>query len=56
MQRLVIDLQTLTPAERRDLVNALLRGAWSAALEGTRILLLDLLVDVDGGAISEAAT
>jgi hypothetical protein len=29
--------------------NALLRAAWSAALEDTRILLLDLLLEVDGG-------
>ena len=39
----LILLDTLSPAERRDLANALLRAAWSAALEGTRILLLDLL-------------
>jgi hypothetical protein len=43
----LILLDTLSPAERRDLANALLRAAWSAALEGTRILLLDLLVEVD---------
>jgi hypothetical protein len=43
----VILLDPLSPAERRDLANALLRAAWSAALEGTRILLLDLLVEVD---------
>ena len=42
-----IDLDLLTPAERRDLANALLRAAWSAALEQTRILLLDLLVEID---------
>ena len=42
-----IDLDLLTPAERRDLANALLRAAWSAALEDTRILLLDLLIEVD---------
>jgi hypothetical protein len=29
------------------LANALLRAAWSAALEDTRLLLLDLLVEVD---------
>jgi hypothetical protein len=33
--------------ERRDLANALLRGAWSAVLEETRLLLLDLLLEVD---------
>jgi hypothetical protein len=43
-----IDLDLLSPAERRDLANALLRAAWSAALEETRIVLLDLLVEVDG--------
>ena len=47
MSLLEIDLDPLTPAERRDLANALLRAAWSAALEGTRVLLLDLLVEVD---------
>jgi hypothetical protein len=29
----------------------LLRAAWSAALEETRILLLDLLVEVDEAAV-----
>jgi hypothetical protein len=42
-----IDLELLTPAERRDLANALLRAAWSATLAETRILLLDLLVKID---------
>jgi len=42
-----IELDLLTPGERRDLANALLRAAWSAALEETRLLLLDLLVEVD---------
>ena len=42
-----IDLYLLTPAERRDLANALLRAAWSAALEDTRILLLELFLEVD---------
>ena len=53
MRFLGVDLDHLTPAERRDLANALLRAAWSAALEETRVLLLDLLVEVDdtiGGA------
>jgi hypothetical protein len=45
---LEVDLDVLTPAERRDLANALLRAAWSAALPETRILLLDLLLEVDG--------
>ena len=51
MSRLSIELELLTPAERRDLANALLRAAWSAALEDTRVLLLDLLLEVDEAAI-----
>jgi hypothetical protein len=47
MAILGIDLDVLTPAERRDLANALLRAAWSATLPETRILLLDLLIEVD---------
>jgi len=47
MRILGIDLDLLTPAERRDLANALLRAAWSAALEDTRVLLLDLFLEVD---------
>ena len=47
MAYLSIDLDLLSAAERRDLANALLRAAWSAVLEDTRILLLDLLVKVD---------
>ena len=50
MRSFGIDVDLLTPAERRDLANALLRAAWSAALEETRILLLDLFVDVDEAA------
>jgi hypothetical protein len=42
-----IEVDQLTPSERRDLANALLRAAWSAALQETRILLLDLLVAAD---------
>jgi hypothetical protein len=49
-----VNLDLLTPAERRDLANALLRAAWSAALEETRILLVDLLVDVDDAITGEA--
>jgi hypothetical protein len=44
---ILILLDTLSPAERRDLANSLLRAAWSAALEQTRILLLDMLVEID---------
>lgn len=51
MRILGIDLDLLTPAERRDLANALLRAAWSAALEDIRIMLLDLLIEVDEAAI-----
>jgi hypothetical protein len=47
MKHLLIDLDLLTPGEGRDLANALLRAAWSAALEETRVLLLDLLIAVD---------
>jgi hypothetical protein len=50
----LILLDTLSPAERRGLANALLRAAWSAALEGTRILLLDLLIEVDAHALGGA--
>jgi len=48
-----IDLDLLTPAERRDLANALLRAAWSAALEETRVLLLDLYIAADATATWE---
>lgn len=47
VSELRITLDVLTPAERRDLANALLRAAWSAVLEETRILLLDLLLKAD---------
>jgi len=43
----LIHLDSLSACERRDLANALLRAAWSAALENTRILLLDLFIEVD---------
>jgi hypothetical protein len=46
-----LELDVLTPAERRDLANALLRAAWSAALGETRILLVDLLVEVDSAMV-----
>ncbi len=54
MDELTIELTQLTPTERRDLANALLRAAWSAALEETRILLLDLLIEADDAALGEA--
>jgi hypothetical protein len=47
MPILGIDLDVLTPAERRDLANSLVRAAWSATLPETRVLLLDLLIEVD---------
>jgi hypothetical protein len=47
MSELRIALDAMTPAERRDLANALLRAAWSAVLEETRVLLLDLLLKAD---------
>jgi hypothetical protein len=55
MTQLSIDVDALSAGERRDLANALLRAAWSAVLEETRILLLDLLVDVDDALLGEAA-
>jgi hypothetical protein len=54
MRVLGIDLDLLTPAERRDLANALSRAAWSASLEDTRILLLDLLIEVDEAVLGGA--
>ena len=50
----LIDLQTLTAGERRDLANALLRAARSAALEPTRIVLLDLFLEVDETSLAHA--
>jgi hypothetical protein len=47
VRRLLIDLDILSPGEQRDLANALLRAAWSAALEETRVMLLDLFLEVD---------
>jgi hypothetical protein len=50
---LTIQLDALTPTERRDLANALLRAAWSAALEQTRIVPLDLLLEADDAALGD---
>jgi hypothetical protein len=55
MNALRIELEVLTPAERRDLANALLRAAWTATLADTRILLLDLMVAVDESAFAAGA-
>jgi hypothetical protein len=52
---ILILLDTLTPAERRDLANSLLRAAWCATLEQTRVLLLDTLVEVDHNVFGGAA-
>ena len=38
-----------------DLANALMRAAWSAVLQDTRVMLLDLLVEVDDGVLEDAA-
>jgi hypothetical protein len=43
----LIALDTLSPAERRDLANSLLRAAWCATLEQTRVFLLGALVEID---------
>jgi hypothetical protein len=51
MRFLGIDLNLLTPAERHDLAKALVRAAWSTALENPRTLLLDLLIEGDEAAI-----
>lgn len=53
MDALTIELAQLTAAERRDLANALLRAAWSAALAETRVLLLDLLMAADDSVLDE---
>jgi hypothetical protein len=47
MTALRVEIDELSAAGRRDLANALLRAAWSAALDEVRILLLDLLTEVD---------
>ena len=55
MNQLLVDLEVLSAAERRDLANALLRAAWSATLEQTRVLLLDLLAETDAAVIGDVA-
>ena len=52
---ILILLDTLSPAERRDLANSLLRAAWCATLEQTRVLLLDALVEIDHNVFGGAA-
>lgn len=51
----LILLDTLSPAERRDLANSLLRAAWCATLAQTRVLLLDALVEIDHNIFGGAA-
>jgi hypothetical protein len=53
MATVVLDLDTLTAAERRDLANAFLRAAWCAALVETRTLLLDWLIETDAAVMDE---
>lgn len=48
-------LDILSPAERRDLANALLRAAWSATLPETRIFLLDLFIEIDTATAGDTA-
>ena len=48
-------LHILSPAERRDLANALLRAAWSATLPETRIFLLDLFIEIDTATAGDTA-
>ena len=53
MSELRVALDVPTPRERCDLGNALLRAAWSATVEETRIVLFDLLVEADESSLSE---
>lgn len=55
MRHLLVELDSLSAAERRDLANALLRAAWSAALPETRVLLLDMSLVVDLLALGDVA-
>ena len=51
---LLLEIESLTAAERRDLANALLRAAWSATLEQARISLLELSVGADAAVLDDA--
>ena len=53
MRNVLIAIDLLTPGKRRDLANALLCAAWGAALEETRVLLLDLAIATDEQLLSE---
>jgi hypothetical protein len=50
-----VELDGLIAAGRRDLANALLRAARCAVLEETRVLVLDLLVELDDAVLGGAA-
>jgi hypothetical protein len=47
VRNVLVTIDLLTAGERRDLANALLRAAWGAALEETRVFLLDLAIATD---------
>lgn len=53
MSELCVELDALSLGERRDLANAVLRAAWSAALEKTRGLLLEFLVEGDDTVVGD---
>jgi len=53
MSTVVIELDPLTDAERRDLASAFLRAAWCATLTETRTLLLDALIVADASVLDE---
>jgi hypothetical protein len=55
MSQLHVELDALSPAERRDLANALLRAAWCATLEQTRVLLLEALLEIEHDVFGGAA-
>lgn len=47
MPKVHIAIDLLTPGERHDPANALLRTAWGGTLEETRVVLLDLALATD---------
>jgi hypothetical protein len=55
MSELRVALDDLSPAEQRDLANALLRAAWCAALGETRVRLLDMLVAIDEAVLGDVS-
>jgi hypothetical protein len=54
VSELHVTRDVMTPAERRDLADALLRAAWSAGLEEPGIPLLDLVLEADDLMLTEA--